>query len=136
MSEGGAKAVRKGLAVERQLRSICLESGYRLEAPPEIELPSGHCKRPDLFLPEIPLLVESKWEDSRGTAWEKVALLILVIRNFYPFPTWIVLGGRKWLAENIPQYFNSIPELEPANNYLGFISYEEFHSKAMNGELQ
>lgn len=58
----------------------------------------GHPLRADFYLPKDELIIESKWQDVAGSADEKLPYLVMNIRERYPLPTLLVLGGKGWKA--------------------------------------
>jgi hypothetical protein len=56
----------------------------------------GHEMRADFYLPDLDLIIESKWQDTPGSADEKLPYLVANIRERYPYPAMLVLGGIGW----------------------------------------
>lgn len=56
----------------------------------------GACCALTFFLPDHELIIESKWQSVGGTADEKLPYLCMNIKQRYPYPTIIVLGGEGW----------------------------------------
>src|SRR5262245_18837791 len=99
----GIRANASGHAIEEVLATFveprCKERGYEFKRQHELCTGIfGTQIRTDIFIggvPEFPagLSIESKWQDSHGTADEKLAYLYLNIVNCFPCPCIIVADG-------------------------------------------
>ena len=118
MSSGaGKKANRTGQNLERQVELLIVNKGYiwlpanRIEAAKILKQPfythqfpisqsiyEGKDTRADMVLyhpqkhPDF-LIIECKWQQSKGTTEEKLPYLVLNIKKNYPYETMIVIDG-------------------------------------------
>lgn len=79
-----------------------LISGKGIDFTPQATLPVFSCfgkrVRVDVLIEpcdRVPagLIIEAKWQDSTGSAEEKLPYLVMNIKNAYPYPTIIVIDG-------------------------------------------
>jgi len=117
MSTGAGKANRTGQTLEKQVERLIVDRGYiwlptnRIEASRILKQPfythqfpiskslyEGKDTRADLILyhpekhPEF-LIIECKWQQSKGTTEEKLPYLVLNIKKNYPYETMIIIDG-------------------------------------------
>jgi len=93
----GAKANKSGSTAERVIASVLSSYGIRFEQQKRIGLSIySHELRADFYLPDHDLIIESKWQDVTGSADEKLPYLVANIREHYPYPVILVLGGTGW----------------------------------------
>ncbi|MCO5195546.1 MAG: hypothetical protein M9930_19985 [Anaerolineae bacterium] len=110
----GAKANRSGKTAEDTIYCLFKERGYTVQRQMRIK-PNiyGHRQHVDFFIKGIAwlpdgLIIESKWQNSRGSTDEKFPYLVLNLKSTYPCPTIIMAdgGGAKegaldWLREQV-----------------------------------
>jgi hypothetical protein len=69
------------------------------------------------------LIIESKWQDGGGSVDEKFPYLTINIKERYPCPTIVVLGGNGWKKGSILWLIEQIDE-----KLIGVYNIEEFIS--------
>ncbi len=98
----GGRASRQGRKFEAVVASILDTAGADYEQ--QFLIPGGHIygrnKRVDFFVKNHAeyskgLVLEIKWQESSGSADEKIPCAIECIKK-YPFPTILILGGTGW----------------------------------------
>ena len=98
---GGSRANASGRSSEYLIKSLLEERGYKVR--PRYQLPSKGIWDNDLvvdiFCQGIPrfrngLIVESKWQDIGGSAYQKLPYTILNIKERYPFETVLIIDGQ------------------------------------------
>ena len=96
----GLRANRNGRAAEDVIESILWQRGLRPRRQQVVGISIyGSALRADLLLAPMPqwpagLVIESKWQDTLGTADEKLAFLALnILEGRYPAPVVIVVHG-------------------------------------------
>jgi len=94
----GAQANRTGDVAEQVVGAVLRAYGvnYIRQQKIGIGIYEGRMLRVDFYLPDHELIIESKWQSVGGTADEKLPYLCLNIKQRYPCPTIIVLGGEGW----------------------------------------
>ena len=112
----GRRANRNGTSVEEIIEHTLSAKGYHVRRQYYIGksiFDTGTYA--DLFVEGLPLfpnglIIESKWQETRGTAEEKVVYLVTNIQNCYPCPTIIIadVGGHRpgvlqWLRRQAGQ---------------------------------
>ncbi|MGE5659948.1 MAG: PD-(D/E)XK nuclease superfamily protein [Actinomycetota bacterium] len=75
------------------------------------------------------LIIECKWQESRGTVDEKYPYLNLNIKSSYPAPTIVVIGGRG-VRQGAIDWFNQ--QIEDNPNLLAVYKLENFLAWANN----
>lgn len=98
-SAQGQQAVRSGRAAEATIYCILKERGYTVDRQSFVgnSIKGGEI-RADFLIGGIVafpggLIIESKWQETPGTADEKLFGLALDIEKNYPLPTIIVVAG-------------------------------------------
>jgi hypothetical protein len=119
MRQGGSIASGAGLCAEQ-----CIESQLWLLGPVKRQHVIGRGiyggkVRVDFYLPGIPLIVESKWQNSKGTADEKFPFLACSILSTYPCKTIVVVGGVgarpgavNWLRQKLSDSIHEVMSLD------------------------
>jgi hypothetical protein len=93
----GAKANKSGNTAEEVIATVLRGYGVKFEQQKRIGVSIyGHEMRADFYLPDLDLIIESKWQDTPGSADEKLPYLVANIRERYPYPAMLVLGGIGW----------------------------------------
>lgn len=82
----------------------------------------GKMLKVDFFLPDHELIIESKWQASGGSVDEKFPYLCLNIKQFYPYPAIIVLGGGGWCAGSLEWLRDQVDD----KRLLHVLSVEDF----------
>lgn len=97
---GGAKANFSGKSAEHVIGCFLEQRGYkvRYNCPLPCKGIWGNTLKVDVFCQRIPkfkngLIVESKWQDSSGSAFQKIPYAIENIKNCYPSDTILVIDG-------------------------------------------
>lgn len=95
----GTRANRTGNAAEEVIAAVLNINGieYIRQRPVGMSI-YGHPLRADYYLPTEELIIESKWQEVAGSADEKLPYLVTNIRECYPYPTVLVIGGTGWKA--------------------------------------
>ncbi len=124
----GRKANRRGRIAENIIADMLKERGYTIERQ-KVICKSIYCQkiRTDIFIsntPDFPnnLAVESKWQGSRGSADEKYPYLVSNIKERYPCPAIVVIGGGG-MRESAEQWLRNQVDGE---QLLAVYSFEEF----------
>lgn len=120
---------RNGAVLHGQIRATLL--GHGMDFREEYYLPvarqDGSRIRADFYVLPIPtfpdgLVIESKWQGSRGSVSNKFIGLVMDIREYYPCPALIVEAGggapdsaRRWLREQVD-----------GEKLIGVLNQEEF----------
>lgn len=111
----GAQAVASGRAAEDLIYCIIKERGYQINRQYRTDGTNiyGGLIRVDFYVestPQFPdgLIIESKWQEKAGSVDEKYPYLVNNIKNRYPVPTIVVIGGdgirdgaAQWLREQV-----------------------------------
>lgn len=110
----GAKANMTGQTAEDVIYCILKERGYEVRRQVKIGTSIyGSDLTCDFVVNGLPafedgLIIESKWQSVSGSVDEKFPYLVQNIRQRFPFPAFVVLGGGgakagaiKWLKEQI-----------------------------------
>lgn len=99
----GAQANRTGDVAEEVVGAVLRAYGVQYIRQQRIGegVYKGRMMKVDFFLPDHELIIESKWQSVGGSADEKLPYLCLNIKQRYPYPTIIVLGGRGWCAGSV-----------------------------------
>lgn len=98
-SAQGQQAVKSGRAAEATIYCILRERGYRVEQQAIVgDSIKGGEIRADFLVTGIlqfpgGLIIESKWQETPGTADEKLFGLALDIEKRYPLPTIVIVAG-------------------------------------------
>lgn len=98
-SKQGQQAVKSGQAAEALIYCILKERGYQVERQAYVgESIKGGGIRADFLVNGIKqfpdgLIIESKWQETPGTADEKLFGLALDIATNYPCPTIVIVAG-------------------------------------------
>lgn len=95
MSTGGTRANQAGLTLERMAVGLLVGRGYTVQSQVIVGASVFATElRADLYISELPLIVECKWQDSRGSADEKLCFLVENIRSgCYPCGVIVLAGG-------------------------------------------
>lgn len=109
-----ATGTNSGKAAENVIAATLDQRGFTYER--QFEIGSGIYDSPtrvDFFVHDVPgfgggLILESKWQDTSGTADEKLPFLVANIKERYPCPTIVVLhgggyrkGAEHWLRRQV-----------------------------------
>ena len=99
--DGGRRAVTSGRSAEHVIGCLLEERGYKVRYQYVLSQKSIFNTeiKVDVFCQGIPqfrngLIVESKWQDSSGTAIQKIAYSISNIKQVYPTQTILVIDGK------------------------------------------
>lgn len=98
-SKQGQQAVKSGKAAEATIYCILKERGYQVTQQAYVgeSIKGGEIKVDFLVngIPKFPdgLIIESKWQETPGTADEKLFGLALDISQNYPCPTIVIVAG-------------------------------------------
>jgi hypothetical protein len=127
---GGTRANDSGRAIEQAIADFLRQQGHavRRHAPLGTNIYGGGLIA-DLYLPDKPLAIEIKWQDSRGSVDEKFPYLAENIRRAYPCPVVVVADGAgirpgaiEWLRGQVD-----------GRKLLGVYTLQEFFSYALRG---
>lgn len=90
----GHQANHSGKAIEDALLNFLRGAGYQVERQVQVGIGIyGQTCTADLVLPGVPLILEVKWQDRRGSTDEKFPFLLANIRSCYPYPTVVMVDG-------------------------------------------
>jgi hypothetical protein len=98
-SQQGQQAVRSGRAAEALIYCILSQRGYQVDRQAFVgqSIKGGEIRADFLVhgIKQFPdgLIIESKWQETPGTADEKLFGLALDIQTNYPCPTIVVVAG-------------------------------------------
>lgn len=130
MSQGG-NAARSGKSAENVIASVLEQRGLAFER--QVEIGPGIYNTPtrvDFFVHDLPgfqsgLIIESKWQDTNGTADEKLPFLVANIKERYPCPTIVVLhgggfrpGAAEWLLRQVGGTLRAAMNLEELMSFI------------------
>jgi len=95
----GQKANHTGQTCEQVISTVLIAQAYRVQR--QVSVGNGIYGTPikaDFWVSGVPgfddgLIIESKWQGSGGSVDEKFPYLVRNIKECYPCPTIIVLGG-------------------------------------------
>jgi hypothetical protein len=120
----GAQANRTGDVAEQVVASILSSYGVRYIRQQRIGegIYEGRILQADFFLPDYEIIIESKWQSVGGTADEKLPYLCLNIKQRYPYPVVIVLGGIGWHPGSVKWIRDQVD----GERLLHVLSFEEF----------
>ena len=135
---------RTGLVLEKMILPALEMGGYSVKKQVDVGLrPNGKRHRIDLFIQKEkskPILISLKWQQSSGTAEQKVPFEIIRLNeildqneNKYK-SVYLVLGGKGW---TLKEYYLS-GKLKKYLKYslkIKIVDLETFISKANHGEL-
>lgn len=99
-SKQGQQAVRSGRAAEALIYCILIQRGYQVDRQAFVgkSIKGGDIRADFLVrgIAQFPsgLIIESKWQETPGTADEKLYGLFLDIDKNYPCPTIVIVAGR------------------------------------------
>lgn len=118
----GAKANKTGDTAEQVIAAVLRSYGIRFEQQKRIGASIyNHEMKVDFYLPEHELIIESKWQDAVGSADEKLPYLVANIRERYPYPAMLVLGGGGWKRGAIEWVRKQVDD-----KLIGVMSVEQF----------
>lgn len=126
----GTIANNSGNRAERTIACMLFERGYIYKRhKPTGKSIYGHGLRVDFFVENIPefptgLIIESKWQDTGGSADEKFPYLVENIRKQYPCPAVVVVAGGGQKSGSIEWLRNHVD----GEKLIGVYSLEEFLS--------
>lgn len=125
----GSFANKTGSVAERIIACILSERGYKIKR----QFPIGnsiynHKLKCDFFISNVSgfpkgLIIESKWQDVGGSADEKFPYLVMNIKEKYPCPVIVVVGGDGCKAGAIEWLINQVD-----SKLIAVQSVEEFVS--------
>ena len=99
---GGHNANKSGCKLENQVCTALHDSGLEFLRHYKLSVRSiyGGEMRVDAFISNVSdfpdgLIVECKWQEKRGSAYEKLPYLVLNIKQCYPCPAVIVAAGKE-----------------------------------------
>lgn len=124
----GQRANMTGRRAEAIIYCIIKELGYRIERqyPVCVGIHGGEIKADFYIHPtnKFPkgVIIESKWQESSGSADEKFCFLELNIRTRYPSPTIVVYGGGK-ARQGMVDWFRAQAD---GQKLIAVLSFEEF----------
>lgn len=91
---GGTVANQSGAAIEATLHQFLIAQGYAVRSQERLGTNIyGGVLMVDLYLPDLPLAIEVKWQESRGSTDEKFPYLVENCRHAYPCPVIVVVDG-------------------------------------------
>lgn len=127
----GSFANKTGNVAERIIACILSERGYHIKR----QYPIGtsiynHKLKCDFFISNVTgfpagLIIESKWQDVGGSADEKFPYLVMNIKERYPCPAIVVVGGDgskpgaiEWLINQTDAKLLSVFSVEEFMSYV------------------
>jgi len=126
----GSFANKTGTVAERIIACILSERGYLIKRQHPIGMSIyNHKLKCDFFVSNVTgfpngLIIESKWQDVGGSADEKFPYLVMNIKERYPCPAIVVVGGSGcksgaivWLINQVDSKLIAVQSVEE------FISY-------------
>lgn len=117
------RANRSGQVAEEVVGAILDKHGIEYVRQQPIGLSIyRHPLRADYYLPTEELIIECKWQEVNGSADEKLPYLVENIRQCYPYPCLLVLGGTGWKAGAVEWVRLQVN----GSNLIGVLSFEEF----------
>ncbi len=126
----GAFANFTGDVAERVIKCILSDRGYHIQHQYTLcESIYGHKIRTDFFIDNIKefpngLAIECKWQDTGGSADEKFPYLVINIKNQFPCPVIVVIGGNGHKPGSVTWLSNQVDK----KKLLAVFTIEEFIS--------
>ena len=127
----GSFANKTGSVAERIIACILAERGYKITRQVGIGTSIyNHKIKCDFLISNVPgypngLIVESKWQDVGGSADEKFPYLVMNIKERYPCPTIVVIGGDgckpgavEWLVNQVGDKLVAVHSIEEFVSYV------------------
>ena len=130
----GSFANKTGSVAERLIACILSERGYMVSRQVWIGTSIyNHKIKCDFLISNVPgypngLIVESKWQDVGGSVDEKFPYLVLNIKEKYPSPTIVVVGGDGCKSGAVDWLVGQV-----GDKLIGVYSIEEFVSYVNRG---
>src|SRR4051812_39547370 len=129
LSQGG-RANRNGRSVEKIIESTLYEYAPYAEIIPQAQIGTslfGGVLKIDLYVTGLKafpngLAVESKWQQTSGSADEKLTYLVACIKACYPCPAIIVAGG----GGARPSAIRWLKDQTDGHSLLAVLNIEEF----------
>lgn len=127
---GGTSANTSGKAIEQSVANFLRDQGHRVFEQQHL----GHNIYgggliTDIYLPDLPLAIEIKWQDVRGSVDRIYPYLVENIRHAYPCPVVVVADGNgaspgalAWLKAQVD-----------SRHLLGVYSLSQFYSYTLRG---
>lgn len=125
----GSFANKTGNVAERIIACILSERGYKIKRQHPIGMSIyNHNLKCDFFISNVTgfpngLIIESKWQDVSGSADEKFPYLVMNIKEKYPCPAIVVIGGDGCKTGAVEWLINQID-----GKLIGIHTIEEFVS--------
>jgi hypothetical protein len=125
--DGGKRANKTGKATEAAVQGFIEGNGRKVNK--QVWTPeafAGKRVRADLVVPtwgRKGLAIECKWQDSPGSAYQKLFWLVEMIGAVYPWDTLIVCGGEQLTPEVIAVVEE---KKHSVGNFLGCLRIEQF----------
>lgn len=128
----GRKANSSGKAIEHAIACFAEQQNFIVQRQVTVGIGIYRAKCiADFVLPEIPLIIEAKWQDSRGSVEQKFPYLVANIFYCYPHPTIIVVDG-KGITEGALDWLHRQVDGE---KLLQVQTISEFYSFFLNHEM-
>ena len=127
----GSFANKTGNVAERIIRCILSDNGYDIKRQQPIGLSIyQHRLKCDFFISNVTgypngLIIESKWQDVGGSADEKFPYLVKNIKEKFPCPAIVVVGGNgckqgafDWLKDQVDDKLIAVLTVEEFTTYV------------------